>query len=197
MKRRRPSVKNQIEKTPEVTRRELLWTKKIGAELKQVATRGSTLVKIPAVPISEFTKAHFVVHSHPSGHHANKLFIPNPMLGVGDALRFVELIKAGKAKTGVIASLDNKGKVAGYTICRFKKPLPFLSQKDLTLLNLDFLLAQQKAIERKDWSVYTASATQALKKVGVHLKQRFVPMPGYKFNKKAAYFEKTHKPKKS
>lgn len=123
-KRKRTTIKRQIERTPEVKERERVWAKKIRKRLKlielpsakfKVYVGADELVKV-------FPKSDFLIHQHlPERNIFGELQEGRVLPSKGDIRALWELEKVGKAKTGVVAVMNKKGEVMGCTIYKIEK----------------------------------------------------------------------------
>ncbi len=176
-RKKRTSIKVQIEKTPNVTQREFVWTKKFGKNLQLIKSSGEK--NSAHVDLANHPKSDFFIHQHiqPDKKVYNfsiltrvtrQINTAHPSLADIKALHL--LMEEKKAKIAVISVIDERGKVMGHNFFKLVK-LP--AQK------VDFGAHKEKKHIKK-----------ALKKWNIGLRQRFVPMPGYKFNEKEFVFEK-------
>src|SRR3989344_6514459 len=163
---KRLSVKKQVEKNPNIIKQELVWTKGVRKSLKVFntshATEHSATVDEKLVP-----KSHLFIHTHLQTDRSQ----PQAVVSSGDIVKLSNLMKGGKVKTGVIASIDKKGKVSGYTIFKINKLFP---EECVGQFNLAMMFSTKEN--------YNYRLIEILKKLGITFKQRFVPMPGYKFD---------------
>jgi hypothetical protein len=189
--KKRPSVKSQIERASDVTKRELVWGKSIGKGLKQVKAK-STKRAIEFRTFEEFIKAfpksHFFIHQHlPKG----KATAGRALIPTSDILRLSNLMEAGKAKTGVVATLNKDGKVVGYTFYKIDRPVP-----KGAILIIEMELAhdlKEGRFSARNPAAFNKLITEYLGRFDVKLKQRFVAMPGHRFNEKTGRFLKIRK----
>lgn len=102
-------------------------------------------------------------------------------------------MQTGKAKTGVVAIFNREGKLVGYNVHKINRPL--LEGADVAMaVNLAFHIKDGIRPE-KNPKAYNELITKNLKDFGIDLKQRFVPMSGYRFNEKRGKFFKIRKRK--
>ncbi|MEK6959228.1 MAG: hypothetical protein AABW59_04240 [archaeon] len=184
---KRPSVKSVIQRTPRIKRVEVIFSKELGKPIEHfspekfggISSRRGVSIDIDLFTES-FPKSHLVIHTHlPCGKAA-----PNAMPSVQDIDTLSALMRAGKAKRGVVVSLTKNGKVLGYNVFSIDKPFyPTTLAHIFSKGDSRFMSRQQLLNNYLQW-------------YGVKLKQKYVPMPGYKFFTGSERFEKASKLKK-
>ncbi len=185
--RKRLSVKKQLESTKGLTKRELVWAKQKRKKLKQVKSTGNK--KQALIQLKDFPKSHFFIHQHLP---VEKRIYSTGLPSAGDIAFLSALMRKGKAKTGVLASTNNKGKITGYTFFKLNKPL---SKIDTNFLSMIIDNVFEKEVNARTLIDYSKTLKSVLKKGGYILTQKTVAIQGYKFNKSVGSFVKTRKTK--
>jgi len=114
---------------------------------------------------------------------------------LSDIVSLSLLIEEKKAKTGVFADFNHKGKVTGYKFYKIDKPLPeellmAFENEIKNILNNPIFWEKQGSSNILLIDKYNELLKSYLKGFGVALKQKFISMPGYKYNKKTGVFVK-------
>lgn len=179
---------------PDVTKRELLLAKDIRKKVKNIPVRSNKKgVKFKTVQefVNSFPKSHFFIHQHlPRG----RATAGRALVSILDFVRLSDLMRAEKAKTGVLTTVNREGEVVGYSVYRLNKPLP----KGAGLI-LEMELAtdvRDGRVSKNDASQYNGIIAEYIKRFEIDLKQRFVAMPGYRYNEKSGRFLKIRRQKK-
>lgn len=179
-------VKKRIERIKEIKKREVILAKDFPrGRLKRV---NASLEKKDKVffDIDRYPESYFTIHTHP----------PYPtgkaLVSIADIDSLLGLMSVKKTKTGVIANLSKKGKVAGYTFFKVKLNRHISEKKWFQIMKQwEGLLQAYKAtgsLSSRNRTAYHEKVKKFLDSFGIQLKVKQIAMPGYKFNPKTARF---------
>lgn len=172
-KSKKPSVKEQIEKTHGVADREIAWFKKPRKELRRALALEKERYIIHYGP-TEGEK--FIIHTHPR--KAIEKFGALPSFDdINTLLRYGA---RGTITTGVISRIDEKGKEIGRTYIKLTRGF---FEKGLTKEHGEWIEKYAKASKEDKLKLIKEAG-----KLGIVV--RFVPMPGYAFDEKIVDFVK-------
>ena len=186
------SAKQRIEQTPRIAKLEMAWCKSKAGELRPADEERYHNTIIQKKP---FAADYMEIHTHPKADHKTEDSKFRALPSARDILYFLdELCERPNISTCVIVSVNSNGEVAGYTFLRAKDEfIERAKQMKMKHESYETQIEKEENIYGRAKSLidgvmwYGRSKTKVYKSLElfsrVGLQIRFVPMPGYKFEK--------------